>query len=69
MYKKFSFNWLVSDIMGHVDLSLVRHAIIVTVTVLSCGRLGFSGTAILPFLCMAGLLVNGNIRELHSAFL
>lgn len=27
--------------MGHVDLSPVRHAIIVVVTVLSCGRLGF----------------------------
>lgn len=53
----FDFSMLVSNPVGPVDGSPVGDAIIVVVTVLSCGRLSFSCTASLPFLHMAGQLV------------
>lgn len=49
-----TFNVPFSNLVGPVDGSRVGAAIIVLVTVLSCGRLGFSCTAILPFLRMVG---------------
>lgn len=52
-----NFNMLVSNLVGPVDGSPVGDAIIGVVTVLSCGRLGFSCTASIPFLHMAGQLV------------
>ena len=53
----FNMDILVLNLVGPVDGSPVRDAIIVVVTVLSCGRLGFSCTASLPFLRMTGQLV------------
>lgn len=53
----FSKDMLVSNLVGPVDGSLEGEAIIVAVNVLSCGRSGFSCTASLPFLRMAGQLV------------
>lgn len=53
----FNFNMLVSNLEGPVDGSPAGAARIVVVTVLSCGRLGFSCTASLPFLRMAVQLV------------
>lgn len=59
-------NLMVSNLVGPVDGRPVGDAITVVVTVLSCGRLGFSWTASLPFLHMAGLLVyreHGGLRS------
>lgn len=64
--KTFKKYMLLSSLMGPVDGSPEGDAIIVGVNVLSCGRLGVSCTASLPFLHMAAQLSVTGIWGLHS---